>query len=379
MKWVAPSCRRISMKPPPPRLPACGCTTASAKPVATAASIALPPSFMISTPAAEANALLLATMPCCACTGANSPPAGSRGAASACRAGATAMRISRARTGDRAFICTPCRIEYGTASRAMPEPRGLWKYRASRLFDVRALAVLREIEPLALMVLADAQADGRLQHLQDDVGPDRAPDRRGGNRQDLDSYLARESHSRGIPHAPELRRDEDAGQRRAENAADSVHRGDIERVIHMELALEELGRRETDQARRGADCDGAERSDESGGRCDRPEPRHHAGNDAEHARLAEPQPLRGHPSERAGGGAQVRDENGHRGRAVGRKRAAAVEAEPADPEHAGAQDGERHVVRRHGSVRKALALAQHQCGDERTRSGRHVHDDAACK
>ena len=53
------------MKPPPPRLPACGCTTASAKPVATAASIALPPSFMISTPASEANALLLATMPCC--------------------------------------------------------------------------------------------------------------------------------------------------------------------------------------------------------------------------------------------------------------------------------------------------------------------------
>src|SRR5690348_5318352 len=220
------------MKPPPPRLPACGCTTASAKPVATAASIALPPSFMISTPAAEANALLLATIPCCACTGANSPPAGSRGAASACRAGATAMRISRARTGDRAFIAHPCRIRIRKRSRALCLRRGpvesigpsaaaqgarLFDIRAlacriirvlaysiirpllllsrAHLLDVRALAVLREIEPLALVVLTDAQADGRLQHLQDGVGPDRAPDRRGGDGQDLDTYLARESHA----------------------------------------------------------------------------------------------------------------------------------------------------------------------------------------
>ena len=43
MKVVLPSWVRSSRKPPPPRLPAAGCTTASAKPVATAASTALPP------------------------------------------------------------------------------------------------------------------------------------------------------------------------------------------------------------------------------------------------------------------------------------------------------------------------------------------------
>ena len=43
------------MKPPPPMLPACGCTTASANPVATAASTALPPCFMMSTPACDAS------------------------------------------------------------------------------------------------------------------------------------------------------------------------------------------------------------------------------------------------------------------------------------------------------------------------------------
>src|SRR5215207_5776871 len=53
---------RITMYPPPPRLPANGNVTASAKPVATAASTALPPAFMISSPAALASALLLATI-----------------------------------------------------------------------------------------------------------------------------------------------------------------------------------------------------------------------------------------------------------------------------------------------------------------------------
>ena len=50
------------MYPPPPRLPANGNVTASAKPVATAASTALPPARMISSPAALASALLLATI-----------------------------------------------------------------------------------------------------------------------------------------------------------------------------------------------------------------------------------------------------------------------------------------------------------------------------
>src|SRR5947209_9622719 len=69
MKCVAPSAMRMSMNPPPPRLPACGCTTANANPTATAASTALPPACMISTPAWEANSCTLTTIPCAACTG----------------------------------------------------------------------------------------------------------------------------------------------------------------------------------------------------------------------------------------------------------------------------------------------------------------------
>src|SRR5256885_11373067 len=57
------------MNPPPPRFPAGGCTTASANPVATAASTALPPACMISTPARDANSCTLTTTACGTRTG----------------------------------------------------------------------------------------------------------------------------------------------------------------------------------------------------------------------------------------------------------------------------------------------------------------------
>jgi len=51
------------MKPPPPMLPASGFTTARAKCVATAASIALPPRRMISAPISLATRSVLDTIP----------------------------------------------------------------------------------------------------------------------------------------------------------------------------------------------------------------------------------------------------------------------------------------------------------------------------
>src|SRR5258706_604717 len=57
------------MKPPPPKLPAAGCVTARAKATAMAASTALPPRFIMSTPTLEAISLVEATMPWRALTG----------------------------------------------------------------------------------------------------------------------------------------------------------------------------------------------------------------------------------------------------------------------------------------------------------------------
>ena len=69
MVVTEPSGWRITMKPPPPMLPANGCTTASANPVATAASTALPPFFNIDTPACDARFLAETTMPFSAYSG----------------------------------------------------------------------------------------------------------------------------------------------------------------------------------------------------------------------------------------------------------------------------------------------------------------------
>src|SRR5262249_30711390 len=55
--------------PPPPRLPAEGHTTASARPTATAASTAFPPRFNTSTPTCEAISLTEETIPCLPRTG----------------------------------------------------------------------------------------------------------------------------------------------------------------------------------------------------------------------------------------------------------------------------------------------------------------------
>src|SRR3982751_6413181 len=53
----------MTMKPPPPMLPALGCVTASAKAVATAASMALPPFLRIAAPTSEAGEEVETTIP----------------------------------------------------------------------------------------------------------------------------------------------------------------------------------------------------------------------------------------------------------------------------------------------------------------------------
>src|SRR5438094_961686 len=80
------------MKPPPPMLPAYGCVTASAKPTATAASTALPPAWRISSPASEACASLVTTIPCRAATGSNAS------AGIACARGPPVRRLIRQET-----------------------------------------------------------------------------------------------------------------------------------------------------------------------------------------------------------------------------------------------------------------------------------------
>ena len=76
----------------------------------------------------------------------------------------------------------------------------------------------------------------------------------------------------------------------------------------------------------------------------------------------------------------VRDQHGHARRAVGGERAAGVEAEPADPQHAG--PGRGFMVRLcggMGGLGKALALAEHQRRHQRRDPGIDMHHGAAGK
>ena len=66
-----------------------------------------------------------------------------------------------------------------------------------------------------------------------------------------------------------------------------------------------------------------------------------------------------------------------RWRGCRRQRRAGVEAEPADPEQAGADEAEHDRVRRHGLLRVAEALAEVERRDQRGDAGGDVHDGAA--
>ena len=96
------------MKPPPPRLPARGRVTASAKPTATAASTALPPRFNMSKPTRDAAASWLTTMPCAATTGRAVANREMTGAVSARPSPGTSQRKARTASGEnrkaRSFV-----------------------------------------------------------------------------------------------------------------------------------------------------------------------------------------------------------------------------------------------------------------------------------
>ena len=126
-----------------------------------------------------------------------------------------------------------------------------------------------------------------------------------------------------------------------------------------------------------AEHDGAHRSGEARRRRDRDQAGHGTGGAAEQARLTLGHLLGQHPRQRRCRGGHEGVDHGQRGRAVGLERRAGVEAEPADPQQRGADQGHGQRVRRHGFAAEADALADdegaHQAGD----AGIDVHDRAA--
>ena len=122
---------------------------------------------------------------------------------------------------------------------------------------------------------------------------------------------------------------------------------------------------------------GAHGPDESGSRCDGDEADDYGGGRADRGRPALACVVEDRPhDERSHRGEEGRDER-EAGDWARRERAAGVEAEPAEPEQAGTEQRERHVVRQQRRARIVAALAHDDRGHQRGDAGVHVDDRAA--
>ena len=110
---------------------------------------------------------------------------------------------------------------------------------------------------------------------------------------------------------------------------------------------------------------------------DRHQPHHDAGGSADGGGLAGAEVVQQGPDHQRGRRGQegVGEREGRK--PVGRERAAAVEAEPAEPEQARTQQHERHVVREDRRASVVLPGAEDQRRDQGRYAGVDVHHGAA--
>ncbi len=167
---------------------------------------------------------------------------------------------------------------------------------------------------------------------------------------------------------------EDARGDRAEHAADAVDREHVERVVDVDALAQERGA-VAQAAGDEADGERAARRHEAGRRGDGHEAGDGTRRRAHDADLPLVEVAGEHPRDRRGRGRCVGDQEGVGGEAVGAQGGAGVEAEPAEPQEARAEDGHRDVV---GLDTLAVEhAAPDQDGDEQGRHARGGVDDGA--
>ena len=236
------------------------------------------------------------------------------------------------------------------------------------------LAMLRDVEAESLGLLVGAERHDQAEHLEDDEGHDAGIDEGRAGAERLLAELRRVAGEEAISATPFLR-GKDSGEQRASEAADTVAGEDVERIIQARARAEQ----DHEVAGEGGDSaqgQRTERAHEAGGGGDGHETDDDAGRGAHggdvsgaHGVEDRPDHQRRHRRQEGVGERQCR-------RSVRGERAAAVEAEPAEPEQPGAQQHEGDVVRQDRLAPIVLAGAQHRRGDERRHAGVDVHDGA---
>eukprot|EP01137_Pigoraptor_chileana_P009180 Opistho-2@57056 len=278
-------------------------------------------------------------------------------------------------------------------ARTLSDPRPRYAYCRCLSGVVGAFTVLGDVQAFLFRLRADPQADDQLDHEEDDRGADARPgdgqqDRLqlghdldghvvGGRVAGRDVAIRRAGRVVDDASAAPFGVDQQAGGDGAHDAADRVDAEGVQAVVVLQGVFHGRAEEHADRADDQAQDQRADRSGEAGGRGDG----HEAGDDArghaQHRSLLARHPFHHDPAEAGGGGGHESVDHGQRGVGVGLKVGAGVEAEPAHPQEAGADHGQRQAVRRHRLLLEARALAQDDGADEGRDTGVDVHHGAA--
>lgn len=170
---------------------------------------------------------------------------------------------------------------------------------------------------------------------------------------------------------------EDAGHESAPYAAHTVATEGVQRVVVFEMSLD-AGDEEVADARRGeADEEGRRAVHEA--RCggDADEAGYDAGHEADGGDFLMDEFIQDRPDEAGGAGSDARIGQRLRHHSGGREACAGVEAEPAEPEEAGAEADIGDIVRTNGCCAEVFPFSDEDGCGESGEAGRYMNDGAA--
>jgi len=169
----------------------------------------------------------------------------------------------------------------------------------------------------------------------------------------------------------------EAGEQSADGSTGAVHAKGVKGIVITEAAFDLKDHKAAEDAGDEADEEGGEGLDEAGGRGDGDQASDRTGDGSEGGWLAVVNPLGDSPAYGGGGGGEVGVDEGGGGQRAGGQGAAGVEAEPAYPQQACADEAEDHGVGREGGVGIADAFAEVDAGNKSGDTAGDVDDGAA--
>ena len=242
---------------------------------------------------------------------------------------------------------------------------------------VRRLGMDDQVDPADLVLLVDPEAHQLVDHESDDARDHEGVDAHRAAAEQLPAELVEPAAvQQAIDAGGSGGRGDQADAERADHSADQVDADDVEPVVVAPAVLQP-DRERADHARDDAHHHRADRRQRPAGRGDGDQAGHQAGRGAQRGGVTVPQPLDEDPAQRAGGAREERRREDHGRGVVGTQGGAGVEAEPAEPQQAGAQHHQGQVVRPHRLLAEPDPPPEHEGQRERRGSGGDLDRGAA--